>query len=464
MSRTSNSAASASLNQLTVNDTHSSAASAASKVSNGDFEKQIQQTETASATATPRWWESKSLEHKPLDGAYGWIVVASGCVMLMFSMGCVNSYGMYQTYYHLVQFPDEHVSTLSWVGTLQFGVMNVFGIPAGILCERVDTRLVSFVGGVIMAISLIIASFCDDAIWKLIITQGIVFSIGASLVFIPSTSIPAQWFTKRRALAVGIVVAGSGIGGLWLTPATRAMIDQLGTAWALRITGIIIFAVNSVASLFMRSRLRVQTRDKIVDFGVFRDMRFLLIFIGAVCATTGYFTPLFSLPSFAQQVVGKSNSFGTNLLTIINAASTVGRIGTGEVARLLGNINTMVMCTFVSSLSILVLWLPFQVGGTLIASAIVYGLFCGGFIGLLPVVMADLWGVQRISTIIGLLYMANFAGTMVGAPSSGAILDNIGNGTNYKPTIIFSGVFMLCSSMFFVVLRAMVSKKVIERI
>ncbi|KAJ2207049.1 hypothetical protein IW143_004986 [Coemansia sp. RSA 520] len=60
--------------------------------------------------------------------------------------------------------------------------------------------------------------------------------------------------------------------------------------------------------------------------------------------------------------------------------------------------------------------------------------------------------------------MANFAGTMVGAPSSGAILDNIGNGTNYKPTIIFSGVFMLCSSMFFVVLRAMVSKKVIERI
>ncbi|KAJ2356756.1 hypothetical protein H4S01_006634 [Coemansia sp. RSA 2610] len=124
----------------------------------------------------------------------------------------------------------------------------------------------------------------------------------------------------------------------------------------------------------------------------------------------------------------------------------------------------MATCTLVSSLSILVLWLPFQATGTMIACAIVYGMFCGGFIGLLPVVMADLWGVQRISTIIGLLYMANFVGTMVGAPSSGAILDNIGHDSNFKPSIIFSGVFMLCAALFFYALRVAASKKLIERI
>ncbi|KAJ2311236.1 hypothetical protein IWW54_002755, partial [Coemansia sp. RSA 2705] len=454
MSRVSDSGASASLNQLTVNESHSAAPSVASKISDLSAEKQLHAENVHPvAAAAPRWWESKSLEDRPLDSKHGWAIVAAGCLMLMFSMGCVNSYGTYQTYYHQYKFPDEPVSTLSWVGTLQFGVMNFFGIPAGILCERVDTRLVSFVGGAIMAVALIVASFCDDAVWKLILTQGIVFSLGASLVFIPSTSIPSQWFTTRRALAVGIVVAGSGIGGLWLTPATQAMITHLGPGWALRITGIIIFAVNSVASLFMRSRLKVQSRDKVVDFSVFRDLRFIFVFIGAVCGTTGYFTPLFSLPTFAAQIGGKSDSFGNNLLTIINAASTVGRIGTGEVARYLGNINTMATCTLVSSLSILVLWLPFQATGTMIACAIVYGMFCGGFIGLLPVVMADLWGVQRISTIIGLLYMANFVGTMVGAPSSGAILDNIGHDSNFKPSIIFSGVFMLCAALFFYALR-----------
>ncbi|PIA18515.1 MFS general substrate transporter, partial [Coemansia reversa NRRL 1564] len=360
-------------------------------------------------------------------GWYAWGVVISGCFMLMFSMGCVNSYGTYQTYYHLHQFPDEPLANLAWVGTLQFAVMNIFGIPAGILCERMDTRLVTFVGGVIMAVALIIASFCDSAPWKLILTQGIVFAFGAALVFVPSTSIPSQWFTKRRALAIGIVVAGSGIGGLWLTPATRAMIDQLGTGWALRITGIIVFVVNSIASLFMRGRIKVKSREKIVDMSIFRDIRFILICVGATCGMCGYFTPFFSMPSFAEEIVGKSNSFGNDLLTVINAASTVGRIATGEVAATFGTINTMCMCTFVAGLSILVLWLPFETTGTLIACAIIYGMFCGGFIGLIPVVLAELWGVHRISTIIGLLYMANFVGAMVGAPSSSGILDNIGH-------------------------------------
>ncbi|KAJ2488376.1 hypothetical protein IWW37_004876 [Coemansia sp. RSA 2050] len=277
-------------------------------------------------------------------------------------------------------------------------------------------------------------------------------------------SMPAQWFTKRRALAVGFVVAGSGVGGLWLTPATDHMISALGTAWALRITGIIVFAVNSVASLFMRNRLVVQRREKIVDLSVLRDPRFLFIFGGGICGTTAYFTPLFLLPSFAIQVSGKSDGFGTNLITIINAASTIGRIGTGQVAKSLGNINTLSLCTFLASLSILALWLPFDAGGTLVACAVVYGLFCGGFIGLVPVVMAELWGIQRIATIIGLLYVANFIGTMVGAPSSGALLDSVGGGNDFKPSIVFSGVFMAIAFLFFVLLRVSVSRSLLKQI
>ncbi|KAJ2058509.1 hypothetical protein GGI17_005009 [Coemansia sp. S146] len=318
-------------------------------------------------TVALRWWASKSLEHKPMDSPYAWTVVASGFAMLMFSMGCVNSYGSYQTYYHLHQFPHEPTSTLTWIGTFQFAILNLFGIPAGILCERFDSRLVTFVGGLIMSFALIIASFCDTAVWKLMITQGFIFGIGAALTYIPAVSMPTQWFTKHRALAVGVVIAGSGIGGLWLTPATDHMITKLGSAWALRITGIIVFAINSIASLFMRNRLVVQSREKIVDFSILRDLRFFFIFGGGICATTAYFTPLFLLPSFAIQVSGKSNYFGTNLVTIINAASTVGRIATGQVAASIGNINTLSLCTCFGSLSVLVLWLPFQSGGTLVA-------------------------------------------------------------------------------------------------
>ncbi|KAJ1800442.1 hypothetical protein LPJ59_001100, partial [Coemansia sp. RSA 2399] len=240
---------------------------ASSAKSIATFDTQSQEHEKSPVFSTkPRWWENKSLEDKPVDGAYGWAVVASSFIMLNFCMGCVNAYGSYQTYYHLNQFPDAPMSTLSWIGTLQFGVMNLFGILSGILCERFDIRIITFTGGLIMGVSLIIASFCDGAVWKLILTQGIMFSIGASLTFIPSMSIPSQWFTKYRPLAIGIALSGSGIGGLWLAPATRAMINHLGTGWALRITGIVAFASVSVASLFMRNRTGVQRREKIIDF------------------------------------------------------------------------------------------------------------------------------------------------------------------------------------------------------
>ncbi|KAJ2027099.1 hypothetical protein IWW57_002760 [Coemansia sp. S610] len=379
-------------------------------------------------------------------------------------MGCVNSYGSYQTYYHLHQFPNEPTSTLTWIGTLQFAVMNLFGIPSGILCERFDSRLVAFLGGLIMGLALVIASFCDSAVWKLMLTQGFMFGIGASLVYIPAVSMPAQWFTKRRALAVGVAASGTGIGGLWLTPATDHMISGLGTAWALRITGIIVFAVNSVASLFLRNRLVVQRREKIVDFSILRDSRFLLIFAGGICGTTAYFTPLFLLPSFAIEVSGKSNDFGTNLITIVNAASTIGRIATGQAAASFGNMNTLSACTLLASLSVLALWLPFQASGTLVACAIVYGMFSGGLISLIPVVTAELWGIQRIATIIGLLYVAYFTGAMVGAPSSGALVDNVGGGADFKPAIIFSGVFMMIAFLFFTILRVSVSRSLLKKI
>ncbi|ORX68531.1 MFS general substrate transporter [Linderina pennispora] len=389
-----------------------------------------------------KWWESNK---------HGWFVVISGCLMMMFSMGCVNSYGSYQTYYHAHQFPEEPTSTLAWIGTLQFAVMNAVGIPAGILCERVDSRLVSFVGGVIMGVSFIIASFCDTAVWKLMLTQGIVFSIGASLVFIPAVSFPSQWFVKYRPLAVGIVP-------------TNSMIDRLGSGWALRISGIIIIAVCSVCSIFMRNRLKLESREKVVDFSVLHDVRFLFIFAGAIFSTTGYFTPFFDMPMYAFKVVDMDASLAKNLVTIINAASTAGRVVTGQIAVIVGNINALLVCMFVAALSLLVLWLPFEATGTTLACSIIYGFFCGGFISLLPVIIADLWGVSRIATIIGLLYIATFMGTMIGAPSSSAILDNIGHGTNFRPTIAFSGCFMAASFLAFCGLRIATNRKLLKKV
>ena len=87
--------------------------------------------------------------------------------MQMFSMGMTNAFGEYQEYYLLHLFKNEATSNIAWIGTLQFACMNIFGILVGILCERIDTRLVAFIGGLIMAIALIAASFIK-VLWGVI--------------------------------------------------------------------------------------------------------------------------------------------------------------------------------------------------------------------------------------------------------------------------------------------------------
>lgn len=46
-----------------------------------------------------------------------------------------------------------------------------------------------------------------------------------------SMSISPQWFTKRRGFAMGIMVSGSGIGGLIMPFLMNELNENLGGAW-----------------------------------------------------------------------------------------------------------------------------------------------------------------------------------------------------------------------------------------
>lgn len=54
--------------------------------------------------------------------------------------------------------------------------------------------------------------------WQLLLSQGILFGIGSSLVFIPSIGLPSQWFLAKRGIATGISSAGTGVGAVILSP------------------------------------------------------------------------------------------------------------------------------------------------------------------------------------------------------------------------------------------------------
>lgn len=97
--------------------------------------------------------------------------------------------------------------------------------------------MTALLGTAIMALALILASFASE-VWHLMLSQGVLFGVGASLVYYPAIGAPSHWFDAKRGFALGLAVSGTGLGGLALAPATQALMDGVGVAWTLRILAL----------------------------------------------------------------------------------------------------------------------------------------------------------------------------------------------------------------------------------
>lgn len=69
---------------------------------------------------------------------------------------------------------------------------------------------------------------------------------------------PAQYFNKRRGLAIGMIYAAGGLGGTALSLATNALIERVGPAWTFRILGFMILATGIPAALVIKERVPIK--------------------------------------------------------------------------------------------------------------------------------------------------------------------------------------------------------------
>ncbi|KAJ2614128.1 hypothetical protein H4S08_001863 [Coemansia sp. RSA 1365] len=400
---------------------------------------------------------------KPPDGLYAWAVVFACLISLMLSIGINDAYGVYQQHYQLSEFPQATAAIISWIGTTQFLVMCVGGIFSGFLCEHFDTRILNAIGAVTMGIAFITASFCKS-IEMLMVTQGFLYGLGASFPFVAGTSIPSQWFTKRRGLATGIALSGSGIGGMWMTSATSALITSLGRPWAMRVTGIISMAAVLAVSPWMRVRLVPNRSERLIDWSMVKDLRFNMFLIALVFAIAAYFGPFYQIPSYSVLVLHKSENWGSNMDTLMNGLSIVGRLVVGLLADAVGPLNLLILNMALAAVSLLVLWVPFDTVETLVAVDLLFGFAIGGVVSVIPVVAAEVFGLARLPSIIGLLFIGYFAGGLLGVPPMSALLDNVGHRTDYRSSILYMAMLPVCSLLFLLLMRLIITRRIWVRV
>jgi nitrate/nitrite transporter NarK len=70
--------------------------------------------------------------------------------------------------------------------------------------------------------------------------------------------VPAQYFSKKRGLAIGLIYAAGGLGGTALTLAMDGLIRRVGPAWTFRVVGLMILATGIPAALVITERVPIR--------------------------------------------------------------------------------------------------------------------------------------------------------------------------------------------------------------
>ncbi|KAG0042385.1 hypothetical protein BGZ83_000516 [Gryganskiella cystojenkinii] len=396
------------------------------------------------------------------EGGFGWFVVLGSFVVYFWIFGINTCFGIYQDHFlRLNSFNNATDTDISWVGSVAMGAIYLPGPFINRLILYFGYRPLVLIGILACSLGYILASFATK-LWQLYLTQGLLYGLGAGLAFLSVIPLASQYFDKRRGFVNGIVVSGAGIGGLVLAPLMEKMISSLGVHWCQRITGFCILGFMLAVFPFLKLRVdfgktikKANTATTIIDWSLFKVKGFPWLWAFSLVMPFGYTIPLFLVPTYSSFVLHESSATGATLISVFAGVNAAARIVMGYVSDHVGRTNMLFVCCFMAGLSTLAIWSVAKNLTILTVFMVMYGGFGGGMV---PVVTAQVVGVERLTAALGILYFAQLVGNLLGAPIATAIM-RAQEGW-YLGAILFAGLAPLVASFFVLVIRFQLTKKV----
>jgi MFS family permease len=383
-----------------------------------------------------------------LDSPRAWVTVGAAFAAMAAVFGVAYSFG---TFFAPMA---AEFGTGSGATSLVFSITAccwfLLGSVSGRAVDRFGPRPVLLVGAVALAGGLLVTSAAQQ-LWVGYVGYGIGVGVAVACGYVPMVAVVGGWFDRYRAFAIGVAVAGIGVGTLVGAPLAASLIAEYGWRQAhvlLGIGGSLLLVVGATVA----RRPPAPTGDEPPALReVVRSREFRAMYIATLLASVALFVPLVFLPT-AAVADGVSPVAAATLIGVIGVASVVGRLAIGALADRVGRVRVFQACFAILAMSF-VIWLVGASWLWLFAFAVVLGTGYGGWIALQPTVLAEYFGVRGLGGLVGLVYTAAGIGALVGPPLAGVLVDATGG---YRWAIAAAGLFGLGA---FVTLLALPSEQ-----
>ncbi|XP_030383929.1 monocarboxylate transporter 13 [Scaptodrosophila lebanonensis] len=309
------------------------------------------------------------------DGGYGWIVVAAVAVINMTNQSILSVFG--QLFVGELKRMHEDTFTAALITNLNSLALNFSGLFIGPAIKSFKPRNVAATGCVLVSLGLAICSLATE-VWHFVIGYSIFVGFGLGLIS-PSTFMAINsYFSSKRGRAVGVSLAGAGVGQVFIPHVVEYFLNNHGFRIA-----VLAMAALSLTGLFgamflkplnpprkhnnrKHMRLLADTEDKkltntlqgviiqtaeinspaiekvekserlcgkmchrlvqAMDLELLKDAVFLSIIIGMALVYTATINFTMVFPSFLQQTAGFDSKIVASCMSVVASADIVFRL------------------------------------------------------------------------------------------------------------------------------------------
>ena len=275
----------------------------------------------------------------------------------------------------------------------------------------------------------------SNALWMFYVAGGLMGFVGSTCVYLAANVIVQQSYSGTNASAIlGLVMAGSGIGGVIWSNLFPKLISELGWRFGYRVLGICWAALALLALVILGKRdltggighAHTATDGASKQEALRSPKFFLAAYI--MCAITVCSCISQQLPAVLGGM-GRGEGEISLMLSVMTAFVAVGSVAEGVLCSRFGIVRTLV--------TVLVLY---AVGFSLLALGIgVYpALVClalgGSALGtLMPVVVRQLFGGRDYAAIWSVVISCSSVASFLSTPGWGMIYDTFGT---YTPALV----------------------------
>jgi len=372
-----------------------------------------------------------------IQPATGWqtplLVLIAGCAIAMIGFGARSTLGL---------FLEPMTEARSWSReTFGFALalQNLFwglGLPlAGALADKYgSTRVITF-GAIVYAIGLYGMSLSHTPL-MLNVFAGVLS--GTGIAFSAFTLALAAMVrvvgANKRAMVLGLGTAAGSLGQVVFSPVTQGFIKAF--EWSATLTGlalVVLFLIPLAFVLPFSNKAESAAQVSEANQSLKQAVSEALSHKGYVLLTTGFFVCGFHVafitvhfPAYVKDI-GLDSSIGAYSLALIGLFNIFGSFGAGYVGQRFSMKLSLSTIYFARACVILALIVLPKTPVVILLFAAIMGILWLSTVPLTTGIIAQVFGVQYMATLFGIVFLSHQIGSFIGVWLGGVLYDRTGS-------------------------------------